>query len=66
MTCFGRPTSYPGGPRSERQQRRAKWEKREATLEPGWCFAHAEVCMRVRVCCNGVGYGRGCWGGWIE
>ncbi len=50
MKCFARPTSYPGGPRSERQQRRAQWEKREAALEPGWCFAHAEVSRCIRPC----------------
>jgi hypothetical protein len=57
MKCFSRPTSYPGGPRSERQQRRAAWAKREATLEPGWCFAHAEV-RGV----GGVGKGGLFWG----
>jgi hypothetical protein len=40
---FRRPTSYPGGPRTIRQERRAKWERRVTKLEAGWVFAHAEV-----------------------
>ncbi|KAM3576082.1 hypothetical protein VYU27_001958 [Nannochloropsis oceanica] len=41
-TFYARPTSYPGGPRTHRQDRRASWTKRVTTLPAGWVFSHAE------------------------
>lgn len=46
-TFFARPTSYPGGPRTQRQERRASWTKRVTTLQAGWVFTHAEESLEA-------------------
>jgi len=44
---IARPTSYPGGPRAQKQKRRAAWLPRSSIFSPGWVFAEAETSVAV-------------------